>query len=72
MSIPSCVKAILDKPGIYKYSTDVLFFFIEVDDKGNVHQLMPATLERDGILSPEGWLIECEETTVTPLDEKEW
>jgi hypothetical protein len=52
---PPAVKAVLDKPGKYVFIGTITAWLFEVDERGRVHQLKPSTMERDGILSAEGW-----------------
>jgi len=52
---PPAVKAVLDKPGKYVFIGAITMWLFEVDERGRVHQLKPSTMERDGILSPDGW-----------------
>lgn len=42
-------------PGLYVCKRIGAMLFIEVDEKGNVYQLSPSRLTRDGILSDDGW-----------------
>lgn len=43
------------RPGFYILQGYATSFFVEKESDGTVHQLIPATGERDGILEPEGW-----------------
>jgi hypothetical protein len=52
---PPCVRAVLGKPGKYVFIGAITMWLFEVDEKGRVYQLKPKTMERDGILSAEGW-----------------
>lgn len=49
------IEDVLRTPGLYCYECDAWAFFFEVDAAGVVHQLKPHTMERDGVLSLEGW-----------------
>lgn len=66
---PTCVRAVLDKPGRYVFASELgSCFAFEVDEQGRVHQLDPRTMKRDGVLSPEGWFAEAEAGVVTPME----
>lgn len=41
--------------GFYLFASPHHLFVVEVDSDGVAHQLNPKTLQRDGVLSPEGW-----------------
>jgi hypothetical protein len=58
---PPAVKAVLGTPGKYVFIGAITMWLFEVDAKGCVYQLKPTTMQRDGLLSPEGW----SETSVT-------
>ena len=52
---PPEVREVLNKPGKYRYTSKYYVWFFEVDELSRVHQLIPGTLERDGILREDGW-----------------
>ena len=64
---PACVRAVLDKPGKYRFNQTAWFWYFEVDARRRVYQLTPDTLRRDGVLSPDGWNECAASGTVTPL-----
>lgn len=50
------VKKMIENPGYYRISVpgSRRFVLVEVDEDHNVHQLNPS-MQRDGILSNDGW-----------------
>lgn len=52
---PPCVRDVLGTPGRYRFDGLEFYWFFEVDTAGVVHQLKPATLQRDGVLRPDRW-----------------
>jgi hypothetical protein len=64
---PDCVKAVLDKPGKYRFDGKAYYWFFEVTENREVHQLNSRTMERDGYLSPDGWNPSARKGKVTPL-----
>lgn len=56
MAHPQCVQEVLAFPGKYCFFLGSIGFLFEVDERGQVHQLTPDTLARDGILSPDCWV----------------
>ncbi len=53
--ITQSLDIIKQKVGIYVMMLPAGILFIESDEQGNIHQLKAETLERDGIISKEGW-----------------
>lgn len=71
MKAPPCVRAVLDKPGTYLFRGPFTAWFFEVDERGRCYQLTPDSLERDGLLSADGWLPSSLDGRVTPLSSGE-
>ena len=71
MTPPNSVHAVLDKPGKYLFRAAHSCWFFEVDDRRQCHQLTPHSLERDGLLSLDGWLEGSRESAVVPLSSGE-
>lgn len=55
--LPDDIVYMMKRPGRYAVSVDrmLTYSFVEVDDRGLIHQLMPDAMTRDGILVPERW-----------------
>ena len=50
------VDVMLSRPGIYCVATRRALCFVEVED-GKAYQLELKTYQRDGVLSPGGWVL---------------
>lgn len=53
--LPEKILKAKQTPGTYICKGIGGWLFLEVDKKGNVYQLSPRRLTRDGILSDDGW-----------------
>ena len=65
--IPQDIVLMLKKPGKYVVSSDPkvrMYSMVEVLPNGNVYQLKPDGVTRDGILSRDGWNPEVKVYTV--------
>jgi hypothetical protein len=70
--IPEDLVYMKKRPGKYAIPLSFMTYLnVEVDEHGNVHQLKPDGVTRDGILRDDGWMGDFKAFTVS-VDGKEW